>query len=95
MTAVRVCPFCGAEVDDEAWCEIAHMSNVHPEIVACRQRDAGMHPDVIEGPALDDALDRLQLEIAKLAIFLPDLPERHKRLIDRVLLAIHEWEATR
>lgn len=38
------------------------------------------------------ALWNLQLEIAVLAIYLPDLPERHTRLIDNVLRTVKEWD---
>lgn len=41
---------------------------------------------------IDAALFGLQIEVAKLAIFLPDLPDRHKRLIDGTLELIDAWE---
>lgn len=44
---------------------------------------------------LDCALSRLYYEIIALSIFLPDLSERQKRLIDNVLFTVHDWESTR
>lgn len=45
--------------------------------------------------ALDLAIAQLHHEVCALAVFLPDLPDRHKRLIDNVIGAVHDWEATR
>lgn len=44
---------------------------------------------------LDAALGELLLDVARLSVFLPDLPERERRLIENVTDMIHEWETSR
>lgn len=44
---------------------------------------------------LDRALSQLYYEVIALSIFLPDLCERQKRLIDNVLSTVHDWEVSR
>lgn len=43
----NVCPYCG-ETADNAKEEIVHMNMMHPDIVAKRLRDAGMHVEADE-----------------------------------------------
>lgn len=45
--------------------------------------------------ALDLAIAQLHHEVSALAVLLPDLPARHKRLIDSIIDAVRDWEATR